>query len=77
MNDNPTLPQEPLNKDITECIRQLAERAEELGEKNTAIVLFTLAGHRVIRADAALAYTAAQQARLMKDALEAERNKHG
>ena len=60
-----------LNHDLTTCISQLALRAEELGEPNTAIVLHALAGHRVVCADMAMALTAREQALLLKTVVEA------
>jgi len=60
-----------LDQDLTTCISQLATRAEELGENNTAIVLHTLAGHRVVCADLALALVAREQALLLKAVVEA------
>lgn len=56
-------PIKPLrDKDITTCITQLAARARELGEDDTFIVLATLAGHRVVGADHAMAISAGTQA---------------
>lgn len=64
-----------LDKDLTTCIVQLAKRAEELNEPNTAIVLFTLAGQRSILADAALALVAREQAIILQASISAALNK--
>ena len=50
-----------MDHNITECIRQLAERAEELGETNTAIVLYTLSGQLILNCDFVLATAAKEQ----------------
>lgn len=66
---NKEFPDKPLNEDITTCIAQLAQRASELGEENTAVVLFTLAGHRTIRADYAMAIVASEQALILSSVI--------
>lgn len=78
MNDSqdPTFSETPLNADITTCISQLAERAEELGEVSTAVVLFSLAGHRVVKADRVLAIVAAAQAQALKDHIDKSENQN-
>jgi hypothetical protein len=55
-----------LNSDITSCLQQLAERAEEIGERNTAIVLLALCSHRLVTADLAMALTAQDQFSLLQ-----------
>ncbi len=67
---NEELPPQPLNASLTQCISDLAARAEEIGENNTAIVLFALAGHRALRADAVMAVTAQAQAKYMAEILK-------
>lgn len=62
-------PTKALNQDITNCLNQLALRAEELGEKNTAVVLHTLVAHRIMLVDSAMAVVAGKQAILLNDVI--------
>jgi hypothetical protein len=61
-----------MNTDLTDCINQLAARAEELGEKSTACVLYSLAAHRLVLADSILAMVVAQQALVLHAALKSK-----
>ena len=50
-----------MDKCLTDCITQLAERALELGEPNTAGILFSLVAHRLLSSDKTLAAVVAVQ----------------
>lgn len=60
------------DKNITDCLIQLADRAKELGEPSTAALLLCLAGYRSVGQDDMLAPVAYQYSKLMATAIDSQ-----
>jgi hypothetical protein len=58
-----------MDKDLTTCVRILADRADELGEHSTAAVLYCLAAYRVAEMDVVMAIESLALAEALKDSL--------
>jgi hypothetical protein len=61
----------PHNRDlgISECISQLVDRAMELGEEDTALVLNVLLAHRIVGADGLFAVVSLECGNVLKTAI--------
>ena len=67
----------PLDTDLTRCLSQLGDRAEELGEKNTAVVLKSLVAHRLMVVDYVMAVVASEQAATLMALITSLKKKEG
>ena len=59
----------PLDKGLTDCIQQLADRAHELGEEATSSVLYILVAHRLIGADTMMAVVSHELGNILRKTL--------
>lgn len=62
------------DEQLTTCITQLAERALELQEPQTAVVLFALAGHRIVGVDYVMALTANAHSIALREKINENKN---